>query len=90
MRTVRVTAEHIFKGTRGHADNCPVALAVTDSLSWWERRVQKKKATANSKVILIHGGGRLTSYDTPKVVAEFIQSYDTYGLALPFSFELDA
>lgn len=80
---IKVTQEHIDKGSPGVAESCPVALACNDAMPGTHCSVSE------SMMIVF------TDYNTPnyvsfgKDITAKISDFDATGFMKPFQFELN-
>lgn len=74
---IKVTAEHISKGYRAHADLCPVALAVKEALPGHIVQVGCRSVFINR-----------VEYPLSPRVNEIVYAYDIGRFTEPFEFEL--
>lgn len=82
--TLKVTAEHISKGSRSNCQRCPVALALRDIID------PAYVVTVGCSGMSMGKNGRLDfSSRTPESVKDFIYQFDCYKSVQPFEAKLD-
>ena len=82
MLTVNVTQDHIDKGARKEAYDCPVSLALgeADPGSDW---------CVSTRHIMRETGTHVGFIDPPATVSKFVRRFDNGDPVQPFSFEID-
>ena len=82
---VQVTQKHIDTGTVCHADSCPLALAMNDSLAggpWLVWYNCYRSAEANATV-------QSSYHDLPTAAQAFVDKFDNGFRVAPFTFTLE-
>lgn len=77
--TIHVNESHITKGKVRSKTECPIALAIKDTLN------TKKDVIVNPKTVKI---GYTPRIRLPRVARRFISKFDQYYGVKPFSFRL--
>jgi hypothetical protein len=82
-QTIRVTAEHIRRGTRDACTKCPVALAILATAGIRSVRVHPDEVTVRRGP-----DGLFLSADLPQDARDFIDAFDASGpgAVQPFEF----
>lgn len=86
MTTINVTQQHIDKGCRIQASNCPIALAIDELL-----KEPLQAWVCQSNIGIGAEGEERFRYqeNTPESAKEFITRFDAGEPVEPFSFDLD-
>ena len=78
MTKIQVTQEHINKGKRMKACECPVALAIRDKTKW----------IPDVSSLIVTFPGTLDTEWLPAKAAEFVNAFDSGNPVKPFEFEM--
>ena len=79
---VKVSEDHILRGTRHSVNSCPIALALKEGNGWSSRMGVCASTAWDSS------GEKVRRYWLPAVAAQFIKRFDTGRFVRPFEFEL--
>lgn len=95
LTTINVTQKHIIDGAKGGCHSCPVALAITDTLKYYNINTIYYPQVGSTRISLIHHDTNILKYiaqfenvDVMMRINNFIRDFDAGLPAQPFNFNI--